>query len=144
MKHVEEKKVIRSHQHGFTKRKTCLTNLMTFDDGMTGWVDERRAVDVFYLDLSKAFDTVSHNILIGKLRQCGLGERTLRLIENWLNGRALRVLSSCTDSSWRPVVSGVPRGQYWVQSCSTYSSVTWMKGQSVPSACLLMIQNWEE
>ncbi|GAB0188181.1 mitochondrial enolase superfamily member 1 [Grus japonensis] len=38
-KHVEEKKVIRSGQHGFTKGKLCLTNLIVFYDGMTGWVN---------------------------------------------------------------------------------------------------------
>ena len=74
IKQVEEKKVIRSSQHGFTKGKSCLTNLITFYNGMTGWVDEGRAVDVVYLDFSKAFDTISHNIVIGKLRKCGLGE----------------------------------------------------------------------
>ncbi|GAB0210180.1 mitochondrial enolase superfamily member 1 [Grus japonensis] len=73
-KHVEEKKVTGSGQHGFTKGKPCLTNLIAFYDGMTGWVDEGRAVDVVYLDFSKAFDTVSHNILISKLRKCGLDD----------------------------------------------------------------------
>ncbi|GAB0181353.1 mitochondrial enolase superfamily member 1 [Grus japonensis] len=109
-KHVQEKKVIRSRQHGFTKGKSCLTNLIGFYDGMTGWVDEGRAVDIVYLDFSKAFDTVSHNILIGKLRKCGLDEWTARWIENWLNGRAQRVVISSTDSSQRPAASGVPQG----------------------------------
>jgi len=65
----------------------CLTNLIAFYEGMTGWVDEGRAVDVVYLDFSKAFDMVSHNILLGKLRKCGLDEWSVRWIENWLNGR---------------------------------------------------------
>jgi len=78
IKQVEEKKVIRSNQHGFTKGKSCLTNLIAFYDGMTRWVDEGRAVDVVYLDFSKAFDTVSHNIFLGKLRKCGLDERSVR------------------------------------------------------------------
>jgi len=73
-KQVEERKVIRSSHHGFTKGKSCLTNLIAFYNGMTGWVEEGRAVDVVYLDFSKAFNTVSHNILLGKLRKCGLDE----------------------------------------------------------------------
>jgi len=109
IKQVEEKKVIRSSQHGFTKEKSCLTNLIAFCDGMTGWVDEGRAVDV-NLDFIKAFNTVSHNILLGKLRKCDLDEWSVRWIENWLNGRAQRVITSGAESIWRPVSSGVTQG----------------------------------
>ena len=66
-RHMKDKKVIRSSQHGFAKGKSCLTNLITFYDEMTGLVDERRAVDIVYPDFSKGFDTVSHKILIDKL-----------------------------------------------------------------------------
>ena len=75
--------------HGqYSLSSSCLTNLIAFYDGMNGWVDEGRAVDVVYLDFSKAFDTVSHNILLGKLRKCGLDEWSVSWIENWLNDRA--------------------------------------------------------
>jgi len=94
IKQVEEKKVIRSSQHGFTKGKSCLTNLIAFYYGMTGWVHEGRAVEVVYINFSKAFDTVSHKILLGNLRKCGLDEWLLRWIENWLNGRTQRVVIS--------------------------------------------------
>jgi len=110
IKQVEEKRVIRSCQHGFTKGKLCLTNLIAFYDGVTGWVDEGRALGVVYLDFSKAFDTVSHNILLGKLRNCGLDEWSVSWIENWLNGRTQRVVISGTDSTGRTVASGVPQG----------------------------------
>ncbi|PKU40376.1 rna-directed dna polymerase from mobile element jockey-like [Limosa lapponica baueri] len=64
-KHVEEENVIKNGQHGFTKENSCLTDLIAFCDRMTGWVDEGRAVGIIYLNFSKAFDTVFHNILIG-------------------------------------------------------------------------------
>jgi len=77
---------------------------------MTSSVDKGRAVDVVYLDFSKAFDKVSHNILLGKLRKCGLDEWLVKWIETWLNGRTQRVVISSTGSSWRLVTSGVPQG----------------------------------
>ena len=46
------------------KGELCLSNLINFYNEVTGLVDEGRAVDVVYLGFSKAFDTISHNIII--------------------------------------------------------------------------------
>lgn len=80
---MEEIEVTRSSQHGFSKGKSCLINLIAFYRGLTEWLDEGRAADVVYLDFSKAFDTISPSILINKShRKCALNEWTMQWIES--------------------------------------------------------------
>ena len=59
-----------------------------------------KAVDVVYLDFSKAFDTVSYSILLQKLAARGLDRYTLGWVMNWLEGRAQRVVVNGVKSSW--------------------------------------------
>lgn len=58
--------MIGSSQDGFMNRKSWLTEPIAFYGKKIGLMDEGRAMDAAYLDLSKAFDTVFCNILIGK------------------------------------------------------------------------------
>ncbi|XP_062926608.1 retrovirus-related Pol polyprotein from type-1 retrotransposable element R1 isoform X1 [Mobula hypostoma] len=75
--HLERYNMIRNSQHGFVKGRSCLTSLIEFFEDVTKHIDEGRAVDVVYMDFSKAFDNfdkVPHTRHIEKVRRHGIQE----------------------------------------------------------------------
>ncbi|CAM5075408.1 unnamed protein product [Natator depressus] len=94
----------------FYKNRSFQTNLISFFEKVTDFLDKRNTVDLIYLDFSKAFDMAPHGELLAKLEKLGINMKIERWIRNWLKGRLQRVLLKGELSGWREVTSGVPQG----------------------------------
>ena len=62
------------------------------------------------MDLSKAFDTLDHDLLIAKLYAYGFGRSAFRFIKSYLSDRWQRVKINSLYSSWSVLLKGVPQG----------------------------------
>jgi hypothetical protein len=73
-------------------------------------LDEQKVAGAILTDLSKAFDCISHELLIAKLEAYGFDKSALILIYDYLTGRMQRTKVNGSYSSWREILSGVPQG----------------------------------
>ena len=62
------------------------------------------------MDLSKAFDTINHDLLIAKLYAYGFTKKALQLIKSYLSNRWQRMKINTSYSSWSSLLTGVPQG----------------------------------
>ncbi|CAB4028709.1 Hypothetical predicted protein, partial [Paramuricea clavata] len=103
-------KSIPACQHGYLTGKSCVTNLLEALDHVGSLLDHGEQIDLVYLDMSKAFDMVSHNRLIQKLYKAGFSGNLLKWFRSYLSERRQRVTVMGATSDELPVTSGVPQG----------------------------------
>lgn len=97
-------------QFGFTKgRSTTDAGIDLIKHIFEAWEESRDAIGIF-CDLSKAFDCVHHDILLGKLRHYGVSGHALSLLESYLSNRIQQVDINGERSSGSAVRMGVPQG----------------------------------
>lgn len=132
-----KKIIIRSNHCGFCKGKSYLTNLIWSCSEMTNLMDERGAVDIVFLDFSKVFWRWPRKIFLEKLLMMQWGG----LKNGWMSRPRGQwsVLQSLTGGQ---LEAECAMGQYWIQSCLTYSLKIWMMSYSAPWVNLQLTQNW--
>ena len=97
-------------QHGFVKGKSCSTQLLDVYHRIGESLDKSCQTDIIFLDFSKAFDSVSHSLLLHKLQSYGINGKLLNWLRSYLSSRQQRVVIEGCESEWLPVKSGVPQG----------------------------------
>ncbi|EYC09990.1 hypothetical protein Y032_0058g2927 [Ancylostoma ceylanicum] len=102
--------VVPSEQHGFVSGRSTTTNLIDCIHDWSLALNEGKCVDVIYMDLSKAFDKVSHPKLLNKLESFGIRGRLLSWFESYLDSRHMVVKVGRSFSKSYPCTSGVPQG----------------------------------
>ena len=73
-------------------------------------VDKGKILGALLTDLSKAFDSLSHDLLIAKLNACGFSLPALKLVHSYLSNRKQRTKINTAYSSWEEILFGVPQG----------------------------------
>ena len=108
--HLQRNNLISQEQHGFTQGRSCTTQLLDTLDIWTETLDKGAGIDAIYMDYMKAFDSVPHRRLVGKIEALGIKGNVLRWIQDFLSHRSQRVCINGAKSEKGEVTSGIPQG----------------------------------
>ena len=107
---LDETSWLNKNQHGFRKGRSCVSQLIAHFETVIDHLSKGFNVDVIYLDFCKAFDKLDFNVLLGKLKQCGMAGKLGGWLHSFLTGRQQFVTVNGFRSVLCAVLSGVPQG----------------------------------
>ena len=108
--YFEHENLLSKSQHGFRKKHSTKTASIYFCDSVRKPINNGKLTGTVYVDLSKAFDTIGHSVLLQKLSTYGVKDQELEWFNSYLFNRKNYVCFDRNISSPRPVYCGVPKG----------------------------------
>ena len=125
--YFSSKNLLCSQQYGFRKNSSTELAALEVIDRLLTQLDGQLIPINFYLDLSKAFDSLNHNILLNKLSYYGVTHMANTLLSSYLSNRKQYVMVGDVSSSTQPITSGVPQGSVcrltWLSSYMYISTI---------------------
>ena len=98
------------YQDGFRPGRSTHHSIEKLTNSIFDELNLQNCTTAIYLDFSKAFDTLNHNILSKKLTNLGFGQNSLSLIQNYLTDRVQRTKANGLLSDYHIITCGVPQG----------------------------------
>ena len=163
----EEYQILNPNQGGFRTKHSTTSTVAKFTDNLYQSINDHSYSIATFIDFSKAFDTVNHEILLQKLDKIGIRGNSKKLIKNYLENRKQLTNVNGIDSDLATVTCGVPQGSVIgpllfliyindlckvIKNCCTYlyadDTVLVARAPDIHNACLLLqhdldnVANW--
>ena len=107
---LEECNILSDHQYGFRSGHSTSTALLELVNKVVKCFDNREIMLGLFLDLSKAFDTLDHTILLEKLKNYGIRGTLLNWCRSYLSDRKQYVMIDNCKSQHKVITCGIPQG----------------------------------
>ena len=108
--YLERNKLLGPLQFGFRAKYSTTDALLFATENIRKDLDDNRSTAAAFLDLSKAFNSMSHEILLEKLHHLNFDEKAIKMIKSFLTDRCQMVKLSTCNSDWIQLYQGVPQG----------------------------------
>ena len=107
---LKKHNILYKYQYGFRENHSTDHALINIVDSIKISIDDGKLAGGIFVDLTKAFDTVNHSILLEKLKNIGIRGIPHNLMKSYLTNRTQYVQIGSTKSSCLPITCGVPQG----------------------------------
>ena len=108
--YINTHEILNDKQFGFRSNHSTSMAIIELVDKINTAVEKNETTIAIFLDLSKAFDTIDHNILLYKLEHYGFRGIVLDWFKNYLSNRKQYVSYNSCDSDLKDIICGVPQG----------------------------------